>query len=1058
MGHISRFGHRPASDLAASETDLDDDFLPAPAPIPPKIAGSISYGGYHGFGERIILKPCLSAWQGIMTPENPLQERNRFCAFGSKAQNSLHNQNTRLLNKIRDLIAVLRDGVISPYGSPYISMTPMTPSDTIPATLSRKGKPAKPSKPLLTVGFDAEWCEDGDQRKILSYQFALPVAGLPDTWFVSVYMIGESGRRFSLGRLLGHFLRSANVAGALAPPLPKFRPRKKRAVSALTVTLAGHYSIVDITTLFKGAQMLRRLDTIRRSEVSVERPLSISLIDHHRHVLPVTVFLRDSLMLTAAGTPLANVGQAIGLPKVDLPEGFEKSAMDVLRRDRPDAFIVYSAVDAVITLEWLRQIEKFAAEHAPDRRGTVAPPTTGSLSASMTRAAIMKALKIKSVEDFDFTWRGLVTNREQEMDENGILKTVKKVEPGPALQITESLWRAAFLGGRNECLAHGLHTPRKSDRWWDWDVKNAYVAAMALVRDIDWSAMPKPMMPGVLRHGDLAPLDYFVGYVRFKFPSDTPAPCIPVKDNCGRGLIYPLEGECVATAPEICLALDLGAEIEMISGHIHPVRPGPGSLRHAVKVFISERAAAKEKHGKGSVQETLWKLLGNGTYGKTGQGLRDKRNYSTRSDSIESVPPSQITCAPYAAVITALVRALVSAAMADLMDHGYTVLSVTTDGFLTDADPEAMANMTAFGFVKIMSDARAEVTGENDTIWECKHAALKMVMSRTRAGFGIGKIKGYNLPAAAAGYIKQNIDVERIKGGEKLAEILAEKFVERDIYFGVNFTKLPSPKDYVRNKADGIGKMQFRKVDWNYDFKRMPDKNSFSENYIFGVPYISYLTVPHKNIEEFKKMREDHDNIKMILKSVENYSDFLDRHFSKKAASHAGVRRASIDAGGMRRTSAMHILRGIRAGIIKINKEIKSSEIRKIISDVFDIKISDNDWKNAARRHPENVLTAAMADRLAILSDALDIRDFVIFASVEDERAYISACRPIRAMGLNQARDHDHVAVLSSPLADLSADSSPAPAAVSAPVPASRPSPMPLLPSVSPPPAGVPFV
>lgn len=228
MGHISRFGHRPASDLAASETDLDDDFLPEPAPAPAKLAGSISYGGYHGFGETIILKPGLSAWQGIMMPEKTLHNQNRFCAFDPKAQNSLQNQNTLLLNKINGLISVLRDGVISLYGSPYISMTPMTPSDTIPATPSKKSKSSGPSKPLLTVGFDAEWVEDGDQRKILSYQFALPVAGLPDVWFVSVYMLGDSGRRFSLGRLLGHFLRSANVAGALAPPLPKFRPRKKR--------------------------------------------------------------------------------------------------------------------------------------------------------------------------------------------------------------------------------------------------------------------------------------------------------------------------------------------------------------------------------------------------------------------------------------------------------------------------------------------------------------------------------------------------------------------------------------------------------------------------------------------------------------------------------------------------------------------------------------------------------------------------------------------------------------------------------------------------------------
>lgn len=1009
MGHPSCFGSRSAS-VAAEENELCSSSEPHPpanssTAVQLQELGPIAHDGYRGFGFVRSLQPGVSCWAGLITTDAACETRFKFateCAFDPKAHFWTFIENADSINKINSLIKFWRDGVIGPYGAPYAKLTP---TDTRGGDVRESTVLNDVENRQLIIGFDAEWTENkaGTGRQIVSYQLAMRVYGVDNVWLSVVYQIADRNpARYSLGRLLGHFLRFASKAGVMRVPLPAFEERRKKTINRerkskdtkkkeLTITLAGHYSLVDVTTLYKGRELLRNLDTIRRSEVSVVRPIKLKLIDDHRHGLPATIHLRDSMMLAADGTSLAGLGEALGLQKVSVPHGFDKSQMDTFRRELPGAFVIYAAVDAIVTLEWVRQITLFSMQHAPDERTHISPPTAGSLSANLTRRLIMQARNFRSVEVFDAEWRGLVTVREQVTNSStGGLRTVKCLEPSPALALTESSWRAAFYGGRNECFGHGPHHPKRSDRFWDMDVRNAYVTCMALVPDIDWSVPPLTMQRGPLHVGDLDACSYFVGLIKFKFPDDTAVPCIPVKDLVNRGLIFPLQGEVFATAPEICLALAMGAEVYVVSGHVHPVRTGPGSLRAPVTTFIAERAAARRRYGKSSVHETLWKLIGNSTYGKLAQGLRDKKNYSTRSDTVEKVPPSIITCPAYAALVTGLVRALVSASIADLVAHGFTVLSVTTDGFLTDADPTALEQIEGYGFVKLFHTARADVTGEQGSIWECKNASRMMVMSRTRAGFGVGKVDGYDLPCAAAGYSKQEDDKERMNAGEYLSEILTKKFLVRTKDFHVSTRRLPSPRDYVQKKSDAQIQTSTRSVNWSYDFKRAPDRSTITMGNIQGFEYVSYLTKPHKTIFDFQSMRVDHDNAGTILKTSKHIFDFLNRFDARDAAAQAGVRRASIDVGGIRRTAAINVLRGIRIGAIHISMEINGPNILPVVSRAFRVSLSTDDWKNAARRKPSSVLTASMAPELRQAAGDLGISNWVLWASPADEAAYVS--------------------------------------------------------------------
>ena len=85
-----------------------------------------------------------------------------------------------------------------------------------------------------------------------------------------------------------------------------------------------------------------------------------------------------------------------------------------------------------------------------------------------------------------------------------------------------------------------------------------------------------------------------------------------------------------------------------------------------------------------TLAEEYAKLAGNSAYGKLAQGLKEKTVFDTRGMQSVKLPESAITNAIMASHVTGLVRA-VMAEQLDSVPADYTVVSVTTDGFLTDA-------------------------------------------------------------------------------------------------------------------------------------------------------------------------------------------------------------------------------------------------------------------------------------------------------------------------------------------------------------------------------------
>lgn len=184
--------------------------------------------------------------------------------------------------------------------------------------------------------------------------------------------------------------------------------------------------------------------------------------------------------------------------------------------------------------------------------------------------------------------------------------------------------------------------------------------------------------------------------IRFKFPPDTQFPCLPVRHKTF-GLLYVLEGETVATAAEILLALKAGAEIKALASVEFPVELDEKNAQ-PVRLFLNHLKTLNEKRnsykpGKPDASEVMEKLVKeftNSFYGKIAQGIKPKKVFKPATRERLALGESDVTEACTASLTTSLARAALSATLlgAERFNKGrplpeqITVISATTDGLL----------------------------------------------------------------------------------------------------------------------------------------------------------------------------------------------------------------------------------------------------------------------------------------------------------------------------------------------------------------------------------------
>lgn len=212
---------------------------------------------------------------------------------------------------------------------------------------------------------------------------------------------------------------------------------------------------------------------------------------------------------------------------------------------------------------------------------------------------------------------------------------------------------------------------------------------------------------GALKAVNSPPEDFLIpGFakVRFRFPEGTQFPCLPVK-HIQFGLIYPLEGETVATAPEILLAMEAGAKVEALYSVEFPITTEEANKpvklfaphlstvvqdRTKQKAIIKDESRTDEDRSTASIMEKLLKEFANGLYGKTAQAINDRNVFRPSKRTMVPLGPSSITEPIIASLTTGLARAALSASLVAVERYNRNrpeteqliTISATTDGML----------------------------------------------------------------------------------------------------------------------------------------------------------------------------------------------------------------------------------------------------------------------------------------------------------------------------------------------------------------------------------------
>jgi hypothetical protein len=571
--------------------------------------------------------------------------------------------------------------------------------------------------PPVYVGLDAEWVFDAenDQNNILSVQF---------------YLIGEDGEyphifypksysktdRPSFVKSLSKLILEAKKVGVVLEWPSRiivcgFFLRADLAVFSDLVRFKSQIDNVGgrIATIGDDAVLEVELDdddlanvTKKHSSVvsddGIPRIMAIRFMDMGRHA--------------PEGTQLTELGNMLDLPKLSIPEGYSIERMDLLLKGNKPAFEAYGLRDAEIPVRYMLKLQEFARKEAD----VDMLPTTGSgLGVKM----FINTLKASGAE---FNHAFGVCEKTETYWYRGSTRSKAGVRTSTELVATdmraihEPFISNCYHGGRNECFAFG---PTADAVWHDFDLAGAYTTGMVDMLHIDYDRAWVTKNPKDFK-------GHVMGFalVNFSHPDGVRFPVLPVSLGA-LGLVFPMRGTSYCTAPEIEVALSLGCEIEILHGVIYPWRDGDDRIFEPFTRQIRELRAA---HPKGSLSEKYAKFLGNSCYGKTAQGLKPKRVFDTRTMKSEQLPPSQITNAPMAAHITGFVRATLAEQLNAIPTH-LKIISITTDGFLTDA---CMDELDLTGSMSRRYQALCERVAPESAMLECKHRVRQLIPFKTR--------------------------------------------------------------------------------------------------------------------------------------------------------------------------------------------------------------------------------------------------------------------------------------------------------------------------------------
>lgn len=628
----------------------------------------------------------------------------------------------------------------------------------------------------------------------------------------------------------------------------------------------------------------------------------------------INLNLRDTMKLSPPASALSKLGEAIGIEKLDTlaldkqdnkPVNFYKENMDQLLNNHPHFYHDYAVRDARISYEWYQNVKSIIGDGV----------TVSSIASTHLFENIKDTLN-EHVRD-DVKWSRDVTGFEVE----------DGVPNYHGLYNSRSLFGEmpdkAYMGGRNESFSHGLITGRT----YDYDLRSAYPCQMQVMRMIDFEKDPFMFKEGYeLSHDDWSHIGQAgFGFVKFEFPKSVKYPTIPLKSSHPllKGTpVFLQRGEGLVSAPDVFAAIQVGAKVTVarqgfmlfdlkrasemeLETPLNPLDIDNDFVMHhvgfGVRNMIKIRADYAKKYGKKSVQAQLMKILVNSTYGKTGQGIHGNTGRNIVTDETEIIPFSKITDGVIASTTTALVRCVLGIIMNYISERGYTVHSVTTDGFISDYPWEKMLEIDEYlgsistVFKKVIKACWGEElnhqTGKG-SILEVKHIQDEWFFNGlTRCNISLDKNKSYTNPFTNN---VEQYDGVFAKGGYK---------GDKDYYYADDYTKRVVLLDKILKRRGRVRDSQSdmlslrdvkegnlktitrifdsyedsqKSISFDFDKKRMllPREYSYIKDGAFKSDYGYFPSRPFVDMEEYEYNADIHKGFITLNHNIKTDEDY----------------------------------------------------------------------------------------------------------------------------------------------------------------------------------------
>ena len=884
---------------------------------------------------------------------------------------------------------------------------------------------ADPSRYLI-IGFDTEYQRYADDEtktlnnEVLSYQYSCLIiekdTEINDNFSWSG-LVKPKGPLVTDRLSLREFLIAAVQDGL---------SKNSNVVLPSTIYLVAHFTRADVPGFsdFKDevTRSALQLDNIRNLFMNVANDIRLDLGEPALgNSIPISVKIRDTMTLAPAGAKsLAAIGDILGFEKIELgatPQeelSIKQNMKSFMKRDW-DAFYKYAIRDAEICTQYTHKMIRQYQERTGKFR---MPVTLTSIGVDL----IKQFWKDQGVSPLEIVGKEEI--KEKHWSKRfGRYQTKKKVVYLKKIHWSLDFFTECYHGGRNEQFWFG---PAFNSVWYDYDLSSAYPSAMALIGRPEWDKCRPIRDTEQLLNFRSAELAF--ANVDFEFPDSVAYPALPVRTE--NGLIFPRKGNSTTHISEILLAHRLGAKITLVEGRFipsgrhgnfkqgveRPVRPFDGFTRYCIE--------QRKKFPKKTLNNLFWKELVNSTYGKTAQGLRVRRIYDLRDQDTKPLAESPITNPVYATFITAFCRGVLGEIM-NALPHDVAIFNVTTDGFLTTATAEQMAQASTGTLCKFYRSSRRLLTGVpsgKEDVYEIKHIIRKPLGWRTRAQATLvpSEISDWQDTGMTP---KEDERYVLAKGGIKLPDP-ASKPAENSQVIDLFFNRQPTDtmmmklglgiREMYSLGADFVDREMEKVLSMEFDWKRRPINPATAEGRCYR--HLQFQTEPWDTIEQFQKTRQLWEQYNLserhCLKTVDDLEAFASFHESSLSTQGDASKYLRKDQGDLKRLrqelliawklrkAGTHELKPHAFGRTNIfpTYKLKAKEIAEILSDEIGVPCTKTDVDNAAKktvfapqRVPNTQEVRMKLARLRLdLFPRLEVTDFISggaeFLLIEDRK------------------------------------------------------------------------